>query len=498
VTPAAADNDAPCAITTLTAGTTTTTSVVLSWTTPKEDCNAAASDGPSGYIVAGASGAISSDAAFDAVVLPSTVLSFQPASATAPGSPQAVTVSGLQSGQTYTFSVKAIDDGVPANKGPLGNPVTATIGAGTNPGKVIGLTAVAGDSPTTQVKLKFTAPGKDGATAGGKVDGYEVHYSEKAITTSSQGLVAGNIDVGTLVAPALPQEIIVKGLKPDTTYNFTVTAKDAAERGPASDVVRFKTAAGPGIDLTAVQAAFARTVRVSHSGSSNTITWDTPPSHPDLGDAKGVQIWKFVDGQWTMLQDIPAGSTEFTDRAYQDLGDASDRYKATVYYSKDVQGGYATDPSDISNFDDLPSATAESKILGLDAWMFWLVLGILVLIIIAVSVLLALRAKRARAGDMGDDEDELAEGAEGTDGPQGEALPDIPAEDLPLEEPAADLPVAAAAAAAPAATASPAQPQGTPDKHYLTCPKCTTEFSAFGIKPLAIQCPNCGVRGTLR
>jgi DNA-directed RNA polymerase subunit RPC12/RpoP len=61
-------------------------------------------------------------------------------------------------------------------------------------------------------------------------------------------------------------------------------------------------------------------------------------------------------------------------------------------------------------------------------------------------------------------------------------------------------PAEAAAAGGAAAAAYAPEPQVPSDApiHYVNCPKCATQFSAQGVKPLAIRCPSCGVRGVLR
>lgn len=507
VTPSVLDTDKPCDTGTITVGTITATSVAISWKAPDGDCTAKTGQAVASYNVAAGTGSIVNQASFTSSIKTSG-LSFLPSIPGATGSNQILTVSGLVTGQTYNFAIQAVD--AAGNKAAgIGTPVTATPTAGATPGTPTGLTAVLVAGTYNSVTLTWTASGADGSN--GKVLGYEVRASTTTNPTQDpQSIVAAVFGSTNFAGPGLQETAVVNNLNPSTTYYFTVAGTGTSGTAGSASTPAGPITIGPNpsalaltqAQLDTLEATFAATLKVTHSGNSNTLTWDAPPGAPlpsgtATAPALGIQVWKSTDGgkTFTLLTQIAAGTTDFTNHSFTDTpGSASDQYKVTAVYGTTKATGLAGagGSSDISNFSSLASASGSSTILGLDPTLFWILVGVAALLLILLVVLLVVRSRRSSGADI-DDADVDEEGFAAVDD-------SVAVADEPTAEMAGapdDLPLAAAAVVA-AEPAPPAQPQGTPDKHYLTCPKCTTEFTASGIKPLSIQCPNCGVRGTLR
>lgn len=65
----------------------------------------------------------------------------------------------------------------------------------------------------------------------------------------------------------------------------------------------------------------------------------------------------------------------------------------------------------------------------------------------------------------------------------------------PPPPPAEEAPVVAVAAEAHPAAAPAAEP--ALERVTVRCPRCSTEFSAEGVRPIPIACPSCGLSGSL-
>ena len=165
--------------------------------------------------------------------------------------PLTCTVTGLTNGDTYSFTVWAINGIGLGPSSPASNPVTPL----TVPGAPSGVSAAAGDVSAT---VTWTAPASDG---GSPVTGYTVVASDS--TTPANGGEICSWTTGPLTCT-------VTGLNNGDTYSFTVAAVSAVGEGPASTV---SNAVIPGT------APDPPTISLATPGvSSAMITWIPPIS----------------------------------------------------------------------------------------------------------------------------------------------------------------------------------------------------------------------------
>lgn len=216
-TTASVDVTAPAAVANLSAGTKTTTSIVVNWTSPGDDN----STGTAAQYDLRYSTAVINVSNF-ALATPVTG---EPTPKAAGGS-ETYTVTGLLQNTSYYFAIKTADE-VP-NWSAVSNILNASTNIDPNldtipPDSVLDLGALPGDEPGSAV-LTWKAPGDDGAT--GTCNHYEVRRSTSPINFS-------NWTTATVVSsqlPALPagndQGKTITGLTPGGLYYFAVKAYD--------------------------------------------------------------------------------------------------------------------------------------------------------------------------------------------------------------------------------------------------------------------------------
>jgi cellulose 1,4-beta-cellobiosidase len=230
------DTTAPSVPTGLTAGTTTQTSVPLSWTASTDNTGGS---GVAGYEVLRGS----------TVVGTTTSTSY--------------TVTGLTAGTAYSFSVRAKD--VAGNTSAASSAVSAT----TQPGTV----------------TDTTAPSVPGSLTAGTTTSSSVPLSWSASTDNSGGSGLAGYQVfqgSTLVATVTTTSYTVTGLSADTAYTFTVKAVDNAGNASAASTAvtaTTKTATTTGACKVTYTAnswnnGFTASVKVTNTGSSALSSWN--------------------------------------------------------------------------------------------------------------------------------------------------------------------------------------------------------------------------------
>ncbi|MCA1811066.1 MAG: fibronectin type III domain-containing protein [Halobacteriales archaeon] len=387
---------------------------------------------------------------------------------------------------------------------------TPTQTGGNAPGAIVALTAAAGTPPAHAVQLSWLAPSAP-ANPGGTVSGYKVLYSTLDLNTVANQatmtqVAAANVafSPSAFAAPLASQQATVSNLDDGTTYYFTVEAVDNTNAaGPVGGIASIRTA----VDPNAITNATVRTNNLAVSvsvapvtnGTGNVVTWTLPAADP-LHAVLGVEIWRCTSSDTSscvLVKDLPSSTADFKAGSYVDAaGDADSKYLVTAYYGSSPSKGYAHNQAEaqgIPGWSELsPTGASSGGFLGMPLWV-WIVGGLVLLLLVAGGIYMAMRGRggNVQAGEPGSEWGE-AEAAPAAD-EWGEAAPEAEAAAPPAGEAGAE-----AAAAAATSAAEPEKPKKASLTHYITCPKCSTEFSATGTKPLAIQCPNCGVRGTLR
>ncbi|TGB03023.1 fibronectin type III domain-containing protein [Streptomyces sp. MZ04] len=142
-----------------------------------------------------------------------------------PGGKHMVDVTGLKPSTTYTFTVRARD--AEGNVGPASRKLSVT-----TPGA-----AAADHEPPSR-------PG----TPRGAAEGSRAVTLSWGASSDNQGVASYEIYQGTSKIHSVERgerDTLITGLRPGTTYSFTVKARDAADNfSPASRAVRLTTAPG--------------------------------------------------------------------------------------------------------------------------------------------------------------------------------------------------------------------------------------------------------------
>jgi hypothetical protein len=186
----------------------------LTWTAPGDD---AASGTASQYDIRYSTATISS-----ANWNSATQVSGEP-SPKATGNSESFLVSGLQSGTTYYFAIKAADE-VP-NWSELSNVPSIIAPDKLAPGPIADLQAGPGYN-AGEVVLDWTAPGDDGSV--GTVASYEIRYSINTINESNWSSATRYNGSPTPLAAGSEQTFLMTGLYPGRTYYYAIKSSDEA------------------------------------------------------------------------------------------------------------------------------------------------------------------------------------------------------------------------------------------------------------------------------
>lgn len=225
------DATPPADVTTLAVGSTTETTITLTWTASGDDATTGTAT------------------TYDLRYSTSNITAGNWASATeaagepapqAAGNEETFTVTGLTAGTIYYFALKVADE-VPNWSGLSNVASGATMAEAdvTPPGAVDDLGAV--EAGETWVELAWTAVGDDGES--GTARTYDLRYSELDINTDARWNSATQVSDEPEPGPAGEQEsLTVDGLEMGTTYYFALKVADEVPNWSArSNVLRANT-----------------------------------------------------------------------------------------------------------------------------------------------------------------------------------------------------------------------------------------------------------------
>jgi hypothetical protein len=192
---------------------TTWNSVTLTWTTPGDDSlSGTAAQFDLRYSTAPITGANFGSA---------TRWTGMPAPAS-PGTPQSVTVSGLQPSTTYYFAIKTADE-VP-NWAGISNVVTKTTQAAPDEVRPAPLVVRVDAVTDTSATLGWNAVGDDSLT--GTAFAYDIRYSTSPITGANWASASQVSGEPTPAASGTAQSYVVRGLSRQVTYYFAIRVAD--------------------------------------------------------------------------------------------------------------------------------------------------------------------------------------------------------------------------------------------------------------------------------
>lgn len=471
---------------------TTPSSIKVSWTAPGET-------GSSGtvkkYDVAACTTDLSTDISKFNTCL---TAAFTTGTIVAAGGTQTATITGTSGGALvantkYYVAVRAENRG---GQQTVSNvvPATTVLGGGTTnpPAAIRDLKATLGPDGVT-VTLSWTQADT--------VSGCTVRDSALPITEGTFASAhRSSFTIVTLATKGATQSASVKDLAAGVHHFAVKCTASGGDSGISAPDVQVTIAGFDQGTLTDINTNIG--VTATHASNGNTVHWTNPSNQTPVG----YQVWRTSDGgnTWTLACDEVTDGTSCVDAD----GKAGDQYRVTAYFGDTAASGKATDdPTGLPGFGDQTMATAatSSKILGMPTWLFWAILGGGVLLIVVVLLLVLMGRKgKGQASDAAEGADAWApaDGSSPDEGISTASDADAPLGVPPDADVAPGAPAAAAAASAGAASAMPASTAAPPNPdapiHYVSCPKCATQFSAQGNKPLAIRCPSCGVRGVLR
>jgi phosphodiesterase/alkaline phosphatase D-like protein len=284
------------------AGDPTPTSITVKWTSPGDDGNSGLA------------------AQYDLRYSPAVITNATWASATrvtgmaapkAAGTPDSHTVTGLNSGTTYYFAIKAADE-VPNWSGISNILQRATLPEQTPPAAITGM--YANNVTVSSVRLLWSAPGDDSTT--GTAAQYDVRYSTSPITIGNWGSATQATGEPAPRVAGTSESFTANGLNPSTTYYFAIrTADEVPNWSGLSNVVTGTTSSEQ-----IAPASVTSLVAGAPTPSSMRLIWTAPGDDSNVGTATSYDVRystaTITDANWssaTQASGEPAPLTTIAD-----------------------------------------------------------------------------------------------------------------------------------------------------------------------------------------
>jgi uncharacterized protein YneF (UPF0154 family) len=438
-------------------------------------------------------------------------------------------ISSLPQFDTIYFAVRAEDD--MALLGPISNSPEVTVpGADTTPpSKITDLDAHPGTN-TGEVTLTWTAPGDDG-DSGGKATKYIIRYAKSEINSQTRWESATDIsNVPNPKNPGNTETITVKELTPDTKYYFAIRTEDEVPN--LSDISNSPDAvATPELIIPVITNIYhepEEPVPLEDVTIYATITGDIDSVKLSIckvnetcnfffmentqGDVYSVTMLLLSDGEYEyhIVVKDPQGNeyeselhyftAEFSmmdDSDGDGYNDAIDAFPDDSSQWSDVDGdGYGDNPdgNNPDAFPNDPMRWAAVKDEGETSWFESENATIMILMLIVVLVICALIAG-VFMGSRGKSK-QIPHAQPVTF----EMTPTMqPMQPQFIAESQETVPMMAVSMPATPIMEEPAfTPMAQPAVEEIACPSCATYFD-IPMEPrlMNVQCPSCGMRGTI-
>ncbi len=320
-TTVAEDTTPPAAVLDLHAGSPTTGSLTLTWTSPGDDGN----QGTASIYDLRIADVLITEAGWESA---ERILTTPPPSP--PGSRERHTVTELLPGLTYYFALKTGDEVL--NWSDISNVAQASTSALIDtiaPGEVTDLAVE--QEGLDFLALTWTAPGNDGDTGTASV--YDIRYSTAPILEENWE-DAERAAVEAAPKPAgTPEGFTLSGLQPGTIHHVAMkTGDEAGNWSGLSNTIAGNTLPPPD---TTPPAAVMDLVAVAQTPMSLTLSWTAPGDDGDTGTASVYDLryltYPITAANWVWAiqardepDPLPAGQTQ--------LFEATDLLPQTTYY----------------------------------------------------------------------------------------------------------------------------------------------------------------------
>ncbi len=269
-----------------------TSSVVLTWTSPGDDGNSGTA---SVYDIRYSTNPHVKKGWSRSAIMVDVGEGFIPRPA---GTVQSKIISGLSAGTTYYFLIRTKDEA--NNKSTKSNIVSVTTLSASDITAPSSITSLTASNPTGySIDLSWNAPGDDGNT--GTATSYDIRYSAVTITGIKWRLATQVSGGPTPQIAGTSQSMTVSGLSLGVKYYFTIRTSDEAPNwSNFSNIVSLATVGS--IDYGAPSAITSLTAS-NPTATSIALSWNAPGDDGNTGTATSYDVRystsNITEGNWS-------------------------------------------------------------------------------------------------------------------------------------------------------------------------------------------------------